>query len=140
MGEAYIVAAARTAGGKRGGKLKDWHPVDLGANVINALLDRSGANPDLVEDVICGCVSQVRPAGNQRRAQCGDGLAPARACAGHLGRPPVRLVAAVAAFRGAGGDVGLDGRGDRDGHREHDARADGRFRRAADAEWHGHPI
>ena len=59
MGEAYIVAAARTAGGKRGGKLKDWHPVDLGAEVINALLDRSGADPDLIEDVICGCVSQV---------------------------------------------------------------------------------
>ena len=45
MGEAYIVAAARTAGGKNGGKLKDWHPVDLGAEVINALLDRSGADP-----------------------------------------------------------------------------------------------
>src|SRR6202012_3147141 len=59
MGEAYIVAAARTAGGRRGGKLKDWHPVDLGAQVINSLLDRSGANPDLIEDVICGCVSQV---------------------------------------------------------------------------------
>ena len=59
MGEAYIVAAARTAGGKRGGKLKDWHPVDLGAEVINALLDRSGADPALIEDVICGCVSQV---------------------------------------------------------------------------------
>src|SRR4029077_1027999 len=57
--EAYIVAAARTAGGRRGGKLKDWHPVDMGAQVINSLLDRSGANPDLVEDVICGCVSQV---------------------------------------------------------------------------------
>ena len=54
MGEAYIVAAVRTAGGKRGGKLKDWHPVDLGAQVIDALLDRSGANPDLIEDVICG--------------------------------------------------------------------------------------
>src|SRR4029079_1859822 len=56
---AYIVAAARTAGGRRGGKLKDWHPVDMGAQVINSLLDRSGANPDLIEDVICGCVSQV---------------------------------------------------------------------------------
>ena len=59
MGEAYIVAAARTAGGRRGGKLKEWHPVDLGAQVINSLLDRAGANPDLIEDVICGCVSQV---------------------------------------------------------------------------------
>jgi len=59
MGDAYIVAAARTAGGKRGGKLKDWHPVDMGAEVINALLDRSKADPSLIEDVICGCVSQV---------------------------------------------------------------------------------
>jgi len=52
MGDAYIVAAARTAGGKRGGKLKDWHPVDMGAEVINALLDRSKADPSLIEDVI----------------------------------------------------------------------------------------
>jgi acetyl-CoA C-acetyltransferase len=59
MAEAYIVAAARTAGGKKGGKLKGWHPVDLGGAVIDALLDRSGADPALVEDVICGCVMQV---------------------------------------------------------------------------------
>src|SRR6476646_6706873 len=59
MAEAYIVAAARTAGGKKGGKLKNWHPVDLGAQVIDALLDRSGADPASVEDVICGCVMQV---------------------------------------------------------------------------------
>jgi len=59
MGEAYIVAAARTAGGKKGGKLKGWHPVDLGAKVIDSLLDRSGADPAVVEDVICGCVMQV---------------------------------------------------------------------------------
>jgi acetyl-CoA C-acetyltransferase len=59
MGEAYIVAAARTAGGKKGGKVSGWHPVDLGGVVLNALLDRSGADPALVEDVIMGCVSQV---------------------------------------------------------------------------------
>jgi len=59
MAEAYIVAAARTAGGKKGGKLKDWHPVDLGAKVIDALLDRSRVDPAKVEDVICGCVMQV---------------------------------------------------------------------------------
>jgi acetyl-CoA C-acetyltransferase len=59
MAEAYIVAAARTAGGKKGGKLKDWHPVDLGAKVIDSLLDRSGIDPAKVEDVICGCVMQV---------------------------------------------------------------------------------
>ena len=59
MGEAYIVAAARTAGGKKGGKLKSWHPVDLGAQVIDALLDRSGADPASVDDVVAGCVMQV---------------------------------------------------------------------------------
>ena len=59
MAEAYIVAAARTAGGRRDGKLKDWHPADLAGKVINELLDRSGAKPEMVEDVIMGCVSQV---------------------------------------------------------------------------------
>jgi acetyl-CoA C-acetyltransferase len=59
MAEAYIVAAARTAGGKRGGKLSGWHPVDLAAEVLNALLDRAQCDPALVEDVIMGCVSQV---------------------------------------------------------------------------------
>src|SRR5258708_18140419 len=59
MSEAYIVAAARTAGGRKGGRLKGWHPVDLGGEIINALLDRSKADPELIEDVICGCVSQV---------------------------------------------------------------------------------
>ena len=59
MAQAYIVAAARTAGGRKGGKLKDWHPVDLAGTLIDALLDRAGADPALVEDVILGCVMQV---------------------------------------------------------------------------------
>jgi acetyl-CoA C-acetyltransferase len=59
MAEAYIVAAARTAGGKRGGRLSGWHPVDLAAQVIDALLERSHADPALVEDVIMGCVLQA---------------------------------------------------------------------------------
>ena len=59
MAEAYIVSAARTAGGRRDGKLKDWHPADLAAQVINAVLDRAGAAPDMVEDVIMGCVGQA---------------------------------------------------------------------------------
>ena len=59
MAEAYIVAAVRTAGGKRNGRLSGWHPVDLAAQVINALVDRTGADPALVEDVFMGCVSQV---------------------------------------------------------------------------------
>ena len=59
MAEAYIVEAARTAGGRRGGALKDWHPADLGAQVLNALVDRSGVDPAGIDDVIVGCVSQV---------------------------------------------------------------------------------
>ena len=57
--QAYIVDAVRTAGGKRGGALKDWHPADLGAAVLNALVGRSGIDPGAIEDVIVGCVSQV---------------------------------------------------------------------------------
>ena len=59
MSDAYIVAATRTAGGRRGGRLAGWHPVDLAAQVLNELLDRSGADPDCIDDVIMGCVSQV---------------------------------------------------------------------------------
>ena len=55
MGEAYIVEAVRTAGGRRDGKLKGWHPADLAAQVLNALVDRSGIDPAKVEDVIMGC-------------------------------------------------------------------------------------
>jgi acetyl-CoA C-acetyltransferase len=59
VAQAYIVEAARTAGGRRGGALKDWHPADLGAQVLNALVDRSGIDPASIDDVIAGCVSQV---------------------------------------------------------------------------------
>ena len=59
MAEAFIVAAARTAGGRRNGKLSGWHPADLAASVLDALIDRSGCDPALVEDVIMGCVGQA---------------------------------------------------------------------------------
>ncbi len=59
MAEAYIVATGRTAGGRRGGKLSGWHPVDLAAQVVDALVQRSGIDPAAIEDVILGCVSQV---------------------------------------------------------------------------------
>jgi acetyl-CoA C-acetyltransferase len=59
MAEAYIVAATRTAGGRRGGRLAGWHPADLAAQVIDALVAKSGIDPAAVEDVILGCVSQV---------------------------------------------------------------------------------
>ncbi|MDP3175454.1 MAG: acetyl-CoA C-acetyltransferase [Phenylobacterium sp.] len=59
MGEAYIVAATRTAGGRRGGRLRGWHPADLAAAVLNDLVDRTGIDPARVEDVLMGCVSQA---------------------------------------------------------------------------------
>ncbi|HEY0044887.1 MAG TPA: acetyl-CoA C-acetyltransferase [Allosphingosinicella sp.] len=59
MAEAYLVAAARTAGGRRGGALKDWHPADMAAEVLDALIARSGIDPAVVEDVIMGCVGQA---------------------------------------------------------------------------------
>jgi acetyl-CoA C-acetyltransferase len=59
MAEAYIVDAVRTAGGRRDGALKDWHPADLGAAVLNALVERSGIDPSAIDDVIAGCVSQT---------------------------------------------------------------------------------
>jgi acetyl-CoA C-acetyltransferase len=57
--EAYIVAAARTAGGRKGGALRDWHPADMAAEVLDALVARSGLDPAAVEDVIMGCVGQA---------------------------------------------------------------------------------
>ena len=59
MAQAYIVEALRTAGGRRGGALREWHPADLGAAVLDALVQRSGVDPAAVEDVIVGCVSQI---------------------------------------------------------------------------------
>ena len=57
--EAVIVGAVRTAIGRRNGRLKDWHPVDLMAEVLSALVQRTGVDAGLVEDVIIGCVCQV---------------------------------------------------------------------------------
>ena len=59
MTTAVIVDAVRTPGGKRGGKLKDWHPVDLLSEVLLRLVERNSLDPALIEDVIAGCVSQT---------------------------------------------------------------------------------
>lgn len=65
MPEAYIVDAVRTAGGRRGGRLAGVHPIDLAADVIDALVARTGIEPAAVDDVIMGCVTQ---AGEQSNA------------------------------------------------------------------------
>ena len=68
MAEAFIVAAARTAGGRRNGRLSGWHPADLAAQVLDALIARTGCDPARVEDVIMGCVGQIgEQAGNIAR-------------------------------------------------------------------------
>jgi len=59
MTDAFIVAAARTAGGRRKGALAGVHPADLGGVVLDALVERSGIDPAAIEDVIAGCVSQA---------------------------------------------------------------------------------
>ena len=56
---AVIVDAVRTPLGRRNGKLAGWHPVDLAAHTLQALVERNGLDPALVDDVIMGCVSQV---------------------------------------------------------------------------------
>lgn len=59
MREAVIVDAVRTPVGRRDGGLKTWHPVDLLAHTLQALVQRSKLDPSLVDDVIAGCVGQV---------------------------------------------------------------------------------
>jgi len=59
MPSAVIVDAVRTPLGRRNGKLKDWHPVDLAAHTLEALVARNDLDPAVIDDVIMGCVSQV---------------------------------------------------------------------------------
>ena len=59
MRETVIVEAVRTAVGKRNGGLSGMHAADLSAVVLNELLERTGVGPEVVDDVIWGCVSQV---------------------------------------------------------------------------------
>ena len=59
MRETVIVEAVRTAVGKRNGGLSGMHAADLSAVVLNELLERTGVDPAIVDDVIWGCVSQV---------------------------------------------------------------------------------
>ena len=59
MQNAVIVDTLRTPLGKRNGRLKDWHPVDLAGTALKALVERTGIDPELIDDVIMGCVMQV---------------------------------------------------------------------------------
>lgn len=59
MTDAYIVGAVRSAGGKKNGRLSKVHPIDLGAEVVDALVAKTGVPVDAIDDLIFGCVSQV---------------------------------------------------------------------------------
>ena len=59
MSTAVIVDAVRTPLGRRNRALRDWHPVDLAAHVLRALVERNDLDPAVVDDVIVGCVSQT---------------------------------------------------------------------------------
>ncbi|MGI5225612.1 acetyl-CoA C-acetyltransferase [Actinoallomurus iriomotensis] len=61
MAEAYIVGAVRTPVGTKKGALAAVHPADLGAHVLKELVERTGVDPEAVDDVIMGCVMQVGP-------------------------------------------------------------------------------
>ena len=67
--EAYVIDAVRTPVGKRGGSLAGQHPADLGAHVIRAVVERTGIDPEVVDDGIFGCVDTIGPqAGNIGRS------------------------------------------------------------------------
>ncbi|MGF0128537.1 acetyl-CoA C-acetyltransferase [Dietzia cinnamea] len=67
--EAYVIDAVRTPVGKRAGSLSGQHPADLGAHVIRAVVERTGIDPEVVDDVIFGCVDTIGPqAGNIARS------------------------------------------------------------------------
>ncbi len=61
MRDAVIIDVVRTplGRGKESGQLHGWHPVDLSAHVLRAVIERSGVDPAEIEDVIMGCVSQT---------------------------------------------------------------------------------
>ncbi len=79
MPNAVIVDAVRTAGGKRNGKLSGWHPVDLAAETLKALVERNDLDPALIDDVIMGCVMQVGAQGSTSAAtRCWPPASPSR--------------------------------------------------------------
>jgi acetyl-CoA C-acetyltransferase len=61
MPEAYIIDAVRSPVGRRGGGLAAVHPADLGAHALKALVERTGIDPEAVEDVVFGCVDTIGP-------------------------------------------------------------------------------
>ena len=125
MAEAYIVAAARTAGGRKGGRLAGWHPADLAASVLDTLVDRTKVDPAQIEDVIMGCVMQAGEQSNNiaRNAVMASKLpesVPATSVDRQCGSSQQALHFAAQAVM-----AGIDGHRDRRRRRIDDAGADG---------------
>jgi acetyl-CoA acyltransferase len=59
MAEAYIIDACRTPRGRRKGSLSEVHPMDLLCGVLNAIVQRAGVDPQQVDDVVVGCVTET---------------------------------------------------------------------------------
>ncbi len=99
MAEAVIVEAVRSPVGKRNGGLSGVHAADLSAQVLNALVQKAGIDPALVDDVIWGCVIAGRRAGHRHRSHraADRGLAGDRARCDR--RPAVRIQPAVDPLR-----------------------------------------
>ena len=93
--EAVIVDTVRTPIGKRKGALAGWHPTDLLAHTLQALLARTGVDPERIDDVVGGNVTQVGEQGcNVTRNAWVGGRAARRRC-----RPPPSTVSAAARSR-----------------------------------------
>ena len=121
MRETVIVEAVRTPVGKRNGGLSTMHAADLSAVVLNELVMRTGIDPDIVDDVVLGCVSRsaTSPA-TSVVTRCWRQAGPR--ASGHHDQPGLRVQPAGARLRGASGDVrsagrrgGRRGRGDEPG-------------------------
>ena len=70
MAEAYIVEAVRSPVTRKGTALSEIHPADLGAHALNALVERSGIDPAVVDDVIFGCVDTIGPQAGDIARSC----------------------------------------------------------------------
>ena len=130
MATAVLVDVVRTPGGKRNGSLSGWHPTELAAEVLTAIVERNDLDPALVEDVIMGCVMQAGAQSLNVGTQRGPRRGVPRVGAGHHHRPPVRLVPAGRPLRRPGRHGGRPRRRDRRGGRGHEPRTDGRVGRA----------
>lgn len=101
MGVLYVVEAVRTPLAPRGGKLSGWHPADLAAGLLVALAERTGLDPEAVDDVVLGCAMPVGSQGFNvaRNAVLAAGW-PVTVPGGTLDRQGASGLAAVAAARG----------------------------------------